>query len=350
MTTDDLKPGDKHYRAFVGPPEGYDIMAAIQFNLLTALGLRDTHHVLDIGCGSLRVGRLLIPYLRTGRYYGLEPEEWLVREGIESEVGQDLVRIKKPSFAYNSDFDLSGFRQMFDFVLAQSVFSHASERQIVDCLRAVGERLQPSGIFAATFVLGSDDYRGTEWAYPACIRYTEAGMKRIVESAGMTMRIIEWPHPEQVWMLICHSGAARRLRDPVSAQSKLDPTNVVIDEFVDSAHGWGYVDEVRIEGRRITVRGWSRNADTNQPAKDVLILTQDRQVVASTVAWIPRNDVAEHFHEPTLAPCGFLVSFDIAALPAGHHRLSACTYLSQGRKAIRLPSGPNVQDAVISKG
>ncbi len=57
-----LRPGDEHYSAYVGPPALYDLMGASQFRLLTALGLRERHSVLDFGCGSLRAGRLLLPY------------------------------------------------------------------------------------------------------------------------------------------------------------------------------------------------------------------------------------------------------------------------------------------------
>jgi len=64
-----LKPGDPQYRAYVGPPEDYDLIAAMTFNLLTTLGLRQHHSLLDIGCGSLRIGRLLIPYLNQGKYF-----------------------------------------------------------------------------------------------------------------------------------------------------------------------------------------------------------------------------------------------------------------------------------------
>ncbi|MGH7086029.1 MAG: hypothetical protein ACREFN_13675, partial [Acetobacteraceae bacterium] len=51
-----LGPGAAHYTAFVGPPDEYDLMGATQFRLLTALGLRDHHRLLDFGCGSLRAG------------------------------------------------------------------------------------------------------------------------------------------------------------------------------------------------------------------------------------------------------------------------------------------------------
>ena len=87
-----LQPGDHHYRAFVDFPERYDLGAALQFGLLTALGLREDHALLDIGCGSLRAGRLFIVYLRPGRYVGIEPEQWLLDEGIRQELGQEQLR------------------------------------------------------------------------------------------------------------------------------------------------------------------------------------------------------------------------------------------------------------------
>src|SRR5258707_14801164 len=89
-----LKPGDPQYRAYVGPPEDYDLIAAMTFNLLTTGGLRQHHSLLDIGCGSLRIGRLLFPYLNRGKYFGAEPNDGLVDEGIKRGLGQSLVGIK----------------------------------------------------------------------------------------------------------------------------------------------------------------------------------------------------------------------------------------------------------------
>ena len=60
------------------------------------LGLREHHSVLDFGCGSLRAGRLLIPYLLEGRYYGLEPNRWLIEDAMEHELGGALIDLKRP--------------------------------------------------------------------------------------------------------------------------------------------------------------------------------------------------------------------------------------------------------------
>ena len=81
------------YKRFVGPSDKYDLASSMQFNLLTTLGLRDQHKLLDIGCGSLRAGRLFIPYLQSGNYYGIEPEKWLVSEAIQNELGKDIINI-----------------------------------------------------------------------------------------------------------------------------------------------------------------------------------------------------------------------------------------------------------------
>src|SRR5438093_164793 len=120
-----LKPGDPHYRAYVGPPEDYDLIAAMTFNLLTTIGLRQHHSLLDIGCGSLRIGRLLIPYLNRGKYFGVEPNQWLVEEGIKREIGETLVATKGPTFLLTDSPEMViETKVSFDFALAQSIFSH----------------------------------------------------------------------------------------------------------------------------------------------------------------------------------------------------------------------------------
>jgi cyclopropane fatty-acyl-phospholipid synthase-like methyltransferase len=198
-----LKPGDRHYRAYVGPPDRYDLIAALSFNLLTAfLGLREHHRVLDVGCGSLRTGRLLIPYLSPGMYVGLEPERWLVAEGITHECGQHQIDIKKPTFIYSSDWSAAATGRRFDFILAQSIFSHAAKEEIRTCLRDVVPCMHDDTIMAATFVLGDNDYDGTAWVYPGIVRYKENTIDALVASAGLVGVKTAYTHPKQTWYLI----------------------------------------------------------------------------------------------------------------------------------------------------
>src|ERR1700674_1277415 len=115
MDISKLNPGDNHYMAYVGPPTQYDFMGATQFRLLCTLGLRANHYLLDFGCGSLRAGRLLINYLDHGRYFGIEPNKWLIEDAINNQVGKDLIHIKAPQFDNNSDFATNVFSEKFDF-------------------------------------------------------------------------------------------------------------------------------------------------------------------------------------------------------------------------------------------
>src|SRR6476620_11634010 len=94
-TGEGVAPGARHYRAFIGATQTYDIFAYMQFSLMTLLGLRQEHTLLDIGCGSLRAGKLFLVYLLPGRYFGIEPEQWLVEEGIEKEIGSELAGRKR---------------------------------------------------------------------------------------------------------------------------------------------------------------------------------------------------------------------------------------------------------------
>src|SRR5882762_4634631 len=153
-----LKPGDAHYRAYVGPAEDYDLIAAMTFNLLTTLGLRQHHSLLDIGCGSLRIGRLLIPYLNQGKYFGVEPNEWLVDEGIRRELGETLVQIKRPTFFFSDSPDtIAQAKVAFDVALAQSIFSHCGLDLIRDWLSAMSRSLAGDGALVATFLIGEED-------------------------------------------------------------------------------------------------------------------------------------------------------------------------------------------------
>jgi len=197
-----LKPGDPHYRAYVGPPEDFDLVAAMTFNLLTTLGLRQQHSLLDVGCGSLRIGRLLIPYLNKGKYFGIEPNEWLVREGIQRETGETLIRIKEPKFLFSdSPKILSQAEVAFDFAVAQSIFSHCGLELIAQWLSGISQSLSESGALIATFLVGNEDSQESGWIYPECVKFRPSTLKNLAAQANLRFEMLNWKHPRQQWAL-----------------------------------------------------------------------------------------------------------------------------------------------------
>lgn len=234
-TTPDLgenvSPGARHYRAFIGATQTYDIFSHMQFSLMTLLGMRQEHSLLDIGCGSLRAGKLFITYLLPERYFGIEPEQWLVEEGIDRELGRELVAMKKPRFLFERDFSATKFGRRFDFAIAQSIFSHASVAQIRRCLSEVAKCLEAEGMFAASFVEGDEDYAGDDWVYPDTIRYRAATIERLAREAGLECRRLEWFHiGGQAWFLFHLPGAAPNV-ESLATMNQIAPLRVEMTHY-----------------------------------------------------------------------------------------------------------------------
>jgi SAM-dependent methyltransferase len=227
----ELKAGDRHYKAYVGPPDRYDFMGATQLRLLCTLGLRSNHTLLDVGCGSLRAGKLFISYLNENRYFGIEPNKWLIEDGIENQVGRDQVRIKKPQFHHNSNFDTGVFSRRFDFILAQSIFSHAGKDLITTALTNFKQSLAPEGIILVTFCEGVEDFEGEGWVYPECVFFRPSTLKRILEEAGFVFTVLPWYSPALTWYLLAHDESRlpnKKMLRHLSGAVLFDP------QFIDS--------------------------------------------------------------------------------------------------------------------
>lgn len=208
-------PGDADYRAFVGPPERYDAMGASQFALLHAMGLRDHHRVLDFGCGSLRLGRLLIPWLRPERYFAIEPEGWLIDAGFSEELGEDIRALKRPAFDGNADFDCTVFDVKFDFVMAQSILTHCGPDLFARFLDQLEKVLEPDGVALFSWIEDSSDGAAEApapgWHYPHCVAYPKKAVLDMVRATGLHGTSLPWRHPDAAWFAVARR--AERLPD-----------------------------------------------------------------------------------------------------------------------------------------
>ena len=201
-----------HHKSYVGPYNQYDLVAAMVFNLLTSLGLRQHHRVIDIGCGSLRVGRLLIPYLNAKNYTGVEPNRTILDDGIANEIGTDFLKLKKPILINDSTLrnHTSGPINA-DFIFAQSVFSHCGLDLIDNWLSEVVEHLSDSGVFVATFHVSDSDYNKKGWVYPGSVAYRPDTIQDLAKKRSLNFRMLEWSHPRQNWCIFWKDGADTNL-------------------------------------------------------------------------------------------------------------------------------------------
>jgi len=178
------------YKGYVGKAEEYDRRAAVQFAVLTMLGLREYHDLLDIGCGSLRGGRLFIPYLLPGRYCGMDKPDArpIVEEGLRTELAAGITATKQPTFMYSSDFFFDGFQRAFDYVLAQAVFCHITLKEIATCLKAVEGVMKPHGKLVASFHEAEFDDKRKKLQYPEVAWYRLDTIRKLAGEVGLSCR------------------------------------------------------------------------------------------------------------------------------------------------------------------
>lgn len=126
-------------------------LGEMQFGYLREHGLSPRHRLLDIGCGNLRAGRLLIEYLDAGHYYGIDISPDILIAAKRTLAAQGLQG-KLPYLTLTQDltFDFLPDRH-FHVVHAHSVFSHSPLEVIDECLAHVGRILAPGGWFDFTF-------------------------------------------------------------------------------------------------------------------------------------------------------------------------------------------------------
>lgn len=223
-----LPAGADHYRAYVGPPDRFDFIGASQFALLFTLGLRDHHAVLDFGCGSLRLGRLLIPYLRPNRYFGIDPNSWLIEDGLLRELGRSALRAKQPAFSYNDDFRCDVFERQFDFIVAQSILTHCGRDLSQRLLREMAKALVPSGIIVFSVIEATThapESQDIGWVYPACVAYRQETFLAWCNEAGLAAKRLAWYHPGAVWYIAAHDPA----RIPTSREMPALTGSVLFD-------------------------------------------------------------------------------------------------------------------------
>ena len=152
---------------FVGVPlESFERGGRSHLATLLLQGLNPESKVLDFGCGVLRVAYWLVRFLDAGNYYGIEPARQRVEYGMRYLFTPEELKLKRPNFDFNADFDSSVFATRFDFFLATSIWTHACKRQMQASLDSFARDAAPGGIFLTSYLPAptpEEDYQGDKW-------------------------------------------------------------------------------------------------------------------------------------------------------------------------------------------
>jgi SAM-dependent methyltransferase len=177
----------------------WDEIGRLQFDYLCAQGLKPVDRFLDIGCGTLRGGRHFIRYLNPGNYVGLDlsPEAVHFARNLVSNEG---LAEKNPRIVL-TDGGLT-FEQLegetFDYILAQSVFTHLGPVQIEECFRHIGAVLNPAGVFFFTFGEAARVRRLKDFVF----LYPFDFFEQLATASGLRLaRLSDFEHPRRQILL-----------------------------------------------------------------------------------------------------------------------------------------------------
>jgi|TARA_B100001094_G_scaffold333063_1_gene408263 SAM-dependent methyltransferase len=195
---------------FVGSQNKIDfyLMGKEHFNYLKYHGLKPDHVFFDVGCGALRTGQHIIPYLDSDNYFGLDRMPELIEYGLNEVLTPEIVFERNPKFSVNNIFNCTFVDKPVNFAWCQSLMSHLGIADIKQCLRNVKETLAPNGrIYFTYFQLeGLDEELANNQTTHSKedLFYSEQHMNKIVASCGLTP-LFNGPvgHPRGQWMYIC---------------------------------------------------------------------------------------------------------------------------------------------------
>ncbi|KAL5996003.1 hypothetical protein ACLOJK_026076 [Asimina triloba] len=101
--------------------------------------------VLEIGCGTLRVGLHFIRYLNPGKFHCLERDNLSLMAALAYELPSQGLLYKRPMIIKGEDMDFSRFGSdiMFDLIYASAVFLHMPDNLVWVGLERLSTKLRP---------------------------------------------------------------------------------------------------------------------------------------------------------------------------------------------------------------
>ncbi|MEO6299320.1 MAG: class I SAM-dependent methyltransferase [Paracoccaceae bacterium] len=133
----------------------WDETGRAQMALLLQAGLQPHHTLLDIGCGSLRLGCKAVSYLDPGNYWGTDLSAELMAQGHQTELA-DPTRLNPDHLIQDDNFAFPNVPPTIDYAIAFAVFTHLPLTQLRHALGQIHARFPTLQHLLFTVFLGPD--------------------------------------------------------------------------------------------------------------------------------------------------------------------------------------------------
>lgn len=209
---DAARVAETDHRGFVGGM--WDEIGQLQFEYMRSKGLSPEARFIDVACGSLRGGRLFIPYLNAHNYYGFDILRALIDAGLTHEIAPLGVmdKVSPDNFVAAEGFAFPASWRDIDSGIALSLFTHLTLNSIALCLSNLRDVMKDGARFYATIFEVSEEQQLAPQEHLDGIvtfmcedpyHYTRADMSYLARKTGWQLiDIEEFNHPRGQRMAI----------------------------------------------------------------------------------------------------------------------------------------------------
>lgn len=155
----------------------------IEKDFLIEHGLKPEHCLIDYGCGSLRIGIPLIPYLNTNNYIGLDVTKDFYTLGL-SHLSKNIFANKRPQFFLISSEILETYKNSADFIVSFQVLIHIPKEELQNYFENILRLLKKTG---KAFI----DFRSSEPSRKVAMstwHYSRDLIEQMVTKAGASFQ------------------------------------------------------------------------------------------------------------------------------------------------------------------
>jgi len=173
----------------------FEKTSKIEKDFLIRQGLKPSHNFVDYGCGSLRLGKELIPYLDSGKYHGLDVTDQFFLLG-KSLIDPVVWKTKQPSLNVINEKNLKFTSdKKIDFLMSCAVLYHIPAAELPKYFTNIVNLLKDEGKAFVDFTYSKKVYKRAmaTWSYPKKL------IENIAGDAGANVIFHQLNTEESVW-------------------------------------------------------------------------------------------------------------------------------------------------------
>lgn len=192
----------------------WEELGRLQLDFLRAQGMAPGDRLLDIGCGSLRLGAMACRYLEPGHYWGTDLSAELIDAGHAREIMDQGLgdRLPRGNLVTDGEFTFAGIPRQVDYAIANSVFTHLPPTHMRLCFANLARHLTaPARVYFTIFLpQDGDGIAGPShqadgivtWSYKDPFHYDWADVAHALRGLPWALRLLgDWGHPRNQVMV-----------------------------------------------------------------------------------------------------------------------------------------------------